>query len=233
MQIAILRSCARPSCDRMGRSSPPPARSLRTWASAPRGSDRRLTVVSLCAASRPVASPRVWHIYLACRMVTQRTVASLPGYSAATWSHRYTDEHSDLLNGAHGRVYLDTQQPRVCVRGPEVRVTQPYAMPHPRRHWASHICTPWGCPFERALALHGLSHAATVPQPPPKGPRDLSNHSAVAVECVRSHTQPPLGRAGSCLAIDVVQDRQARTLGYNWLAGAHTPRQPNSMLLKP
>ena len=44
----------------------------------------------------------------------------LPGYSAATWSHRYTDEHSDLLNGAHGRVYLDTQQPRVCIRGPEV-----------------------------------------------------------------------------------------------------------------
>jgi hypothetical protein len=36
---------------------------------------------------------------------------------------RYTPEHSDLLNGVHGRVYLDTQQPRVCIRGPEVRVT--------------------------------------------------------------------------------------------------------------
>ena len=44
----------------------------------------------------------------------------VPSYSTATWSHRYTDEHSDLLNGVHGRVYLDTQQPRVCIRGPEV-----------------------------------------------------------------------------------------------------------------
>ena len=50
-------------------------------------------------------------------MVTQRVVAS-----CLVCCHvvRYTDEHSDLLNGAHGRVYLDTQQPRVCIRGPEV-----------------------------------------------------------------------------------------------------------------
>ena len=47
-------------------------------------------------------------------------VASCPVTGTATWSHRYTDEHSDLLNGVHGRVYLDTQQPRVCIRGPEV-----------------------------------------------------------------------------------------------------------------
>jgi len=105
--------------------------------------------VSLCAAS---ISPRgvapQCGTYLACRMVTQRVVAS-----CLVCCHvvRYTDEHSDLLNGVHGLVYLDTQQPRVCIRGPEVRVTQPYAMPHPRQHWAHRLPhLHWGCPFERA-----------------------------------------------------------------------------------
>jgi uncharacterized protein (TIGR02452 family) len=32
----------------------------------------------------------------------------------------YTNEYTDLLNGAHGRVYLDKENPRVCIRGPEV-----------------------------------------------------------------------------------------------------------------
>lgn len=33
----------------------------------------------------------------------------------------YTRATSELLNAAHGRVFLDTQNPRVCVRGPELR----------------------------------------------------------------------------------------------------------------
>jgi hypothetical protein len=31
----------------------------------------------------------------------------------------YNDEHSDLLNGKNGKVYLDTANPRVCIRGQE------------------------------------------------------------------------------------------------------------------
>jgi hypothetical protein len=34
-------------------------------------------------------------------------------------SESYTDEHSDLLNGVHGRVYLDIENPRICIRGQE------------------------------------------------------------------------------------------------------------------
>jgi hypothetical protein len=36
-------------------------------------------------------------------------------------SEKYTDEHSDLLNGVHERVYLDIENPRVCIRGQEDR----------------------------------------------------------------------------------------------------------------
>jgi hypothetical protein len=34
-------------------------------------------------------------------------------------SESYTDEHPDLLNGVHGRVYLDIENPRICIRGQE------------------------------------------------------------------------------------------------------------------
>jgi hypothetical protein len=34
--------------------------------------------------------------------------------------NRYTREMSRLINGEDGRVYLDTENPRVCFRGPEV-----------------------------------------------------------------------------------------------------------------
>jgi hypothetical protein len=34
-------------------------------------------------------------------------------------TERYTKEHTDLLNGVNGRVYLDTENRRVCIRGPE------------------------------------------------------------------------------------------------------------------
>lgn len=34
---------------------------------------------------------------------------------------RYRRDQSDLINGLGGRVYLDTAQPRVCIRGPEDR----------------------------------------------------------------------------------------------------------------
>ena len=34
---------------------------------------------------------------------------------------RYRQEKVDLVSGRHGRVYLDTQRPRVCLRGPEDR----------------------------------------------------------------------------------------------------------------
>jgi len=33
----------------------------------------------------------------------------------------YVEEHSDLLNAKAGRVYLDVERPRVCIRGPEDR----------------------------------------------------------------------------------------------------------------
>jgi hypothetical protein len=36
-------------------------------------------------------------------------------------SEQYTSEQSDLINGVNGRVYLDTDHPRVCIRGPEKR----------------------------------------------------------------------------------------------------------------
>lgn len=36
-------------------------------------------------------------------------------------SEQYTSEQSDLINGVNGRVYLDTEHPRVCIRGPENR----------------------------------------------------------------------------------------------------------------
>ena len=36
-------------------------------------------------------------------------------------SEQYTSEQSDLINGVKGRVYLDTDHPRVCIRGPEKR----------------------------------------------------------------------------------------------------------------
>lgn len=32
---------------------------------------------------------------------------------------RYCPHTTDVLNGVQGRVYLDTQEPRVCIRGPE------------------------------------------------------------------------------------------------------------------
>lgn len=35
-------------------------------------------------------------------------------------SQRYTPELTELLNGQLGRVYLDIDRPRLCVRGPEV-----------------------------------------------------------------------------------------------------------------
>jgi len=33
----------------------------------------------------------------------------------------YTEEHTDQLNACDGRVYLDMERPRVCIRGPEDR----------------------------------------------------------------------------------------------------------------
>merc|ERR1712139_430212 len=36
-------------------------------------------------------------------------------------SDRYKPQHSDLINGRSGKVYLDTKRPRVCIRGPEQR----------------------------------------------------------------------------------------------------------------
>jgi hypothetical protein len=36
-------------------------------------------------------------------------------------SEQYTSEQSDLINGVNGRVYLDIDHPRVCIRGPEKR----------------------------------------------------------------------------------------------------------------
>merc|ERR1712196_593583 len=33
----------------------------------------------------------------------------------------YNAEHSALVDGCHGRVYLDKHHPRVCIRGPEDR----------------------------------------------------------------------------------------------------------------
>ena len=36
-------------------------------------------------------------------------------------SEEYTSDQSDLINGVNGRVYLDTDHPRVCIRGPENR----------------------------------------------------------------------------------------------------------------
>ena len=88
--------------------------------------------MSLCTASRPVALPRgtlyVSHCgtcrYLVCCGRSRSGYSLVPTWHRAQLQYchvvRYTDEHSDLLNGVHGRVYLDTQQPRVCIRGPEV-----------------------------------------------------------------------------------------------------------------
>jgi hypothetical protein len=36
-------------------------------------------------------------------------------------TEEYLPEHTNLLSAANGRVYLDVQQPRVCIRGPEDR----------------------------------------------------------------------------------------------------------------
>ena len=38
-----------------------------------------------------------------------------------TPNERYTKAHTDLINAVGGRVYLDTQRPRVCIAGPEDR----------------------------------------------------------------------------------------------------------------
>jgi hypothetical protein len=121
----------------------------------------------------------------------------LPGYSAATWSHRYTDEHSDLLNGAHGRVYLDMQQPRVCIRGPEVRCRYSTVC-HASSAAALGPPPPasvLGLPF-RACALHGLSHATIVSRSRHlKAHGDLSNRSAVASSSAHTRSRRLGGRA--------------------------------------
>merc|ERR550525_1439711 len=36
-------------------------------------------------------------------------------------SRLYLQRETDLLNGKHGKVYLDAQNPRVCIRGSEDR----------------------------------------------------------------------------------------------------------------
>lgn len=41
----------------------------------------------------------------------------------------YRPAMTDLINGAHGEVYLDTGRPRVCIRGPETPSTPPTGYP--------------------------------------------------------------------------------------------------------
>merc|ERR1712094_33930 len=38
-------------------------------------------------------------------------------------TEEYTREFTDLINAVNGEVYLDTDEPRVCIRGAEVRGT--------------------------------------------------------------------------------------------------------------
>jgi hypothetical protein len=45
---------------------------------------------------------------------------SLAGQTVDSESTRYLPEMSQLISGADGRVYLDTDRPRVCLRGPEI-----------------------------------------------------------------------------------------------------------------
>jgi len=50
----------------------------------------------------------------------RRTDCHLAVDDAQLQDGRYTESMTQLLNGEHGRVYLDNERPRVCMRGPEV-----------------------------------------------------------------------------------------------------------------
>jgi hypothetical protein len=80
----------------------------------------------------------------------------------------YKDEHSDLLNGKNGKVYLDTAKPRVCIRGQE-QIRKENGMTQVIQ-WYEPL------PVDRVFPFYELRAAAVDLRPTEKNPTKTYDH---------------------------------------------------------